>query len=114
MSTPDGPLVKVLADRESVYLPDQASIGKAEAYSWSLLPENSASLLIQALRPLPADVQPGDRSSVEGDSGSQTEDTSEQVSRGFILLWSDRPRALSQRERLWAAAVAAKLQSVLL
>ena len=28
-------------------------------------------------------------------------------------MWSDRPRALSQRERMWAAAVAAKLYMTL-
>lgn len=114
MSSTGSQLEKVLAGGESVYLPYQSSIGKSGSYSWSLMPQSSASLLIQALSPLPADVEEGDRSSFGEDRKSWTEKFSEQGSRGFMLLWSDRPRALSQRERLWAAALAGKLQSVLM
>ena len=32
--------------------------------------------------------------------------------RGLLVLAADRPRALSARERLWAAAIAAKLAAV--
>ena len=33
--------------------------------------------------------------------------------KGFMLLVSERPRALSSKERAWAAAVAAKLHDAL-
>ncbi len=33
-------------------------------------------------------------------------------SRGMLLLFSDQPRGLSQRQRSWAAAIASKLGSV--
>lgn len=104
---------EIIAGRESAYLPNQASIGNAGAYSWSLLPQSSASLLIQALRPLAAAEEQGAESSFGRESNGRAEDSQGGDRQGFVLLWSDRPRSLSQRERLWAAAVAAKLQSVL-
>ena len=114
MSSTGNQLEKLLASRDSVYLPDQSSIGKSGAYGWSLVPQSSASLLIQALCSLPADLEQGDSSSGGQDTTSRTEMLPADISKGFMFLWSDRPRALSQRERLWAAALAAKLQSVLI
>lgn len=100
--------------RESVYLANQSSIENAGAYSWSLLPQSSASLLIQALHPLATAEQQVAESSSMTERNRMAEMRLPGGDRqGFVLLWSDRPRSLSQRERLWAAAVAAKLQSVL-
>lgn len=104
---------EIIAGRESAYMPNQASIGNAGAYSWSLLPQSSASLLIQALRPLASAEEQGAGSSSGRESNGRSESLQRGDSQGFVLLWSDRPRSLSQRERLWAAAVAAKLQSAL-
>ncbi len=104
---------EIIAGRESAYFPSQSNIGKAGAYSWSLLPQSSESLLIQALHPLAAAEEQGAESSSARERDGRAEKLLGGDRKGFILLWSDRPRSLSQRERLWAAAIAAKLQCVL-
>lgn len=77
----------------AVYCPDRAAFAKAGAASWPCVPEGAESLLVQPLVPF------GD-----GAGGSP---------RGLLLLVSERPRALSSKERAWAAAVAAKVHDAL-
>ena len=95
----------------------------------ALLPESASSALVQPLaRSLlesrtasaPADSSGAGSSDPaaasingrvqEGDNEAGRED---ETGAGVLLIWSDRPRALSQRERMWAAAVAAKLYMTL-
>ena len=97
-----------------------------------LLPDSACSVLVQPLRPLPQSASSADDASSSNALGNSQEetnsseiDTSENGrlggdpdrrkarAAGIMMLWSDRPRALSQRERLWAAAVAAKLYDTL-
>ena len=56
---------------------------------------------------LTADMLTGRRDAGQSPSGRDG------AAAGVMIMWSDRPRALSQRERMWAAAVAAKLCSTL-
>lgn len=102
----------VKGTQQSVYMPDEASLSKAGAYSWTMLPQSTKSLLLQGLRPLP-DVEAAETLHI-GRTLEKAGDMADicRQSAGVLMLWSDRPRALSQRERLWAAALAAKLQSV--
>ena len=72
------------------YLPDAGAIGKAGAGGLALLPEGA-----QALWACPMKGRQGG-----GDAGR-------------LLLVAAEPRAFSQKERAWAAAVAAKLGDVL-
>ena len=103
----EGPLAQVLtgAQQPSVYLPDPAAISGAGARQWGFLPGEAQSLLLQRLQELPSSG--GDGGTADSDSMGLTK------GRTVLLLWSDMPRALSQRERLWATAVAAKLSSIL-
>ena len=96
----EGPLAQVLtgAQQPLVYLPDPAAISGAGARQWGFLPGEAQSLLLQRLQVLPS------RDNNVGSTGQAKEST-------VLLLWSDMPRALSQRERLWATAVAAKLSN---
>lgn len=80
-----------------LYCPDRAAIAKAGAGGWPCVPAGAESLLVQPLLPF---------SSSSGSSGST-------APKGFMLLVSERPRALSGKERAWAAAVAAKLHDAL-
>lgn len=77
-----------------LYCPDRAAIAKAGAGGWQCVPEGAESLLVQPLLPF--------------GSGS-----SSGAPQGLMLLLSERPRALSSKERAWAAAVAAKLHDAL-
>ena len=86
----------------SAYLPDRAALGRVGAKSWAFLPAAASSLLIQRLEDAFSEGR-----SEEGDNGSG------KASRGLLVMWSDEPRALSQQERRWAAAVASKLAGVL-
>lgn len=83
-----------------LYCPDKAAIAKAGAGGWPCVPAGAESLLVQPLTPL----------SSAGSSGSAS---SAGQPQGFMLLLSERPRALSGKERAWAAAVAAKLHDAL-
>lgn len=83
-----------------LYCPDSAAIAKAGAASWPGVPEGAESLLAQPLLPL------------EAAAGSAPAAGSA-APRGVLLLVSERQRALSAKERAWAAAVAGKLCSVL-
>lgn len=77
---------------QPLHCPDRAAIAKAGAASWASVPEGADSLLAQPLLCFgQADGSP----------------------QGLLLLLSERPRALSSKERAWAAAVAAKLCSAL-
>lgn len=80
-----------------LYCPDRAAIEKAGAAAWPGVPEGAESLLAQPLAPFE-----GAGGSAAGAQGS-----------GVLLLLSERPRALSSKERAWAAAVAAKLHAAL-
>lgn len=83
-------------DRGALYCPDRAAIVKAGADGWSCVPEGAESLLAQPLLPF-------------GTGGTPAAGPA----RGVLLLVSERPRALSGKERAWAAAVAAKLHAAL-
>lgn len=99
------------------------------ACAGALLPNSACSALVQPLRPLSesrytADASQEPMSGVSASSASTksdnngsvkvgNKDTQEGSPAGVLVLWSDRPRALSQRERIWAAAVAAKLFATL-
>lgn len=91
-----------------------------------MLPDSASSALVQPLRPLlegafsaDAGLKPGGggphSSSTMGEGQAKTDSSGNGSSAdaspaaGVLVLWSDKPRALSQRERMWAAAVAAKL-----
>jgi hypothetical protein len=96
-----------------------------------VLPDSASSVLIQPMQPLPEAKSGASPGQAPQDSGLQNssaadsrhadrqEERSPEPSRadraaaGVLIMWSDRPRALSQRERMWAAAVAAKLCSTL-
>ena len=107
VSTPGSPVEEVVAGRQaSIYLPDAASLASAGTAAWAFLPQSAQSLLVQAL----LGVQQPRSTTVLGDSDPHA--AGYEGNRGVMLLWSDRPRALSQRERLWAAAVAAKLHDI--
>lgn len=77
----------------ALYCPDRGAIDKAGAGAWACVPAGAESLLVQPLLPF------------GGEGGGS--------SRGVLLLVSERPRALSAKERAWAAAIAAKLHDAL-
>lgn len=105
-SMPGSPIEEVVAGRQaSTYLPDAAALASAGTAAWAFMPQSAQSLLVQAL----LGGQPGTGVGL-GDRDAHAAGC--EAGRGVLLLWSDRPRALSQRERLWAAAVAAKLHDV--
>ncbi|PRW61279.1 required for cyt b6 assembly [Chlorella sorokiniana] len=84
-----------------LYCPDKAAIAKAGAGGWPCVPAGAESLLVQPLLPFSSSA----RSSSSATGGASPQ--------GFMLLVSERPRALSGKERAWAAAVAAKLHDAL-
>ena len=91
----------------------------------ALLPESASSALVQPLASsllrsrtaldLAGSSEAGSADSAAASVNGRVQDVDDEAIRedetgaGIILIWSDRPRALSQRERMWAAAVAAKL-----
>ena len=97
----------------------------------ALLPDSASSALIQPLQPLPEakfgasagqapqdnglhDSSAADSRHTDRQEGCSSEPfRADGAAAGVLIMWSDRPRALSQRERMWAAAVAAKLCSTL-
>jgi hypothetical protein len=81
----------------ALYCPDKAALAGAGAAAWGCVPEGAESLLVQPLQPL--------------DSAGGAAQGQEHP--GVLLLLSERPRALSAKERAWAAAVAAKLHTAL-
>lgn len=97
------------------------------ACAGALLPDSACSALVQPLRPLSesrytANASQEPTSVISASSTNSDSNGSAKVSNkdrtggppaGILVLWSDRPRALSQRERIWAAAVAAKLFATL-
>ena len=82
----------------AVYCQDRAAIGRAGAGDWTCVPAGVESLLLQPLLPFDA---------------AGTASASSAAPRGFLMLLSERPRALSSKERAWAAAVGAKLHAAL-
>lgn len=132
----------------AAYLPDAGALaaaglapGAGPGSEAGFLPPGARCVLLQALRPLPADGRAGalGRVSAEGLGsalpealppggdgalpGSAAAISGNGVSSGggpnptpwhggLLVLAADRPRALSARERLWAAAVAAKLAAL--
>lgn len=85
-----------------LYCPDRAAIEKAGAAAWPGVPLGAESLLAQPLLPLDA------ASSTAAGSPSGIA-----APGSVLLLLSERPRALSSKERAWAAAIAAKLHAAL-
>ncbi|KAL4423674.1 hypothetical protein ABPG75_000975 [Micractinium tetrahymenae] len=85
-----------------LYCPDRGAMEKAGAAAWPGVPEGAESLLAQPLLPF----DDADSSGIGSSSGGA-------APRGVLLLLSERPRALSSKERAWAAAVAAKLHAAL-
>lgn len=77
---------------EEMYCPDRAAMERAGLAGWACVPAGVETALAQPLRSM-------------GSAGGPSE--------GTLLLLSERPRALSGRERAWAAALAAKLADVL-
>jgi hypothetical protein len=112
--SPGTPLADAVEGRQPpAYLPDAASLASAGATSWAFLPSSAQSLLVQPL----LGVAPPSVNSREAAGSVQSNGDALAAGRGkmgLLLLWSDRPRALSQRERLWAAAMAAKLHDLTL
>ncbi len=87
-----------------LYCPDKAAIAKAGAGGWPCVPAGAESLLVQPLLPF---------SRASGSSSGSGSSAGGATPQGFMLLLSERPRALSGKERAWAAAVAAKLHDAL-
>lgn len=73
------------AGQQQVWLPDRSALQQAGVSSWGFVPEGVQSALLQAV--------PG---------GKQ-----------LLLVLAERPRALSDKDRKWVAAVANKLGGVL-
>ena len=130
------------------YLPDAGALaaaglapGAGSGSEAGFLPPGSRCVLLQALRPLPADgpmerlgethaeglgsrlpdaLHPGGDGALPGGAaaasadGVSTEGALDPTpwQGGLLVLAADRPRALSVRERLWAATVAAKLAAL--
>lgn len=90
-------------DGKRAYFPEAGSVASAGAFEWGFVPRGAQSLLLQPLQ--------GAEGSREGSGERGNNGTG--GSKGMLILWSDRPRALSQRERNWAAAVGAKARAVL-
>ena len=88
------------AGGQGTYWPDRGAVRAAGAASWTFVPEGAQGVLLQPLLPNEAADGPGS----SGSRGS---------AEGALVLLCDRPRALSSKERAWAAAVAAKLEAVL-
>ena len=110
--------------------------GAASGPEAGFLPPAARCVLLQALRPLPTDgraglaeglgsappealppglngARPGSVAAASGDGVSSGEGLNPKPWHGgLLMLAADRPRALSARERLWAAAVAAKLAAL--
>jgi hypothetical protein len=78
-SSPDAAAVASGA-RPQLWLPDRGAMGRAGADAWACVPRGAGSLLLQGL--------PGG---------------------GLLVVICDRPRALPDKDRKWAAALAAKL-----
>lgn len=89
-----------------LYCPDKAAIAKAGAGGWPCVPAGAESLLVQPLLPFSSASSSSSSSASGSSAGGATP-------QGFMLLLSERPRALSGKERAWAAAVAAKLHDAL-
>jgi hypothetical protein len=79
----------------ALYCPDRGDIAQQGLDGCAIVPAGARSLLVQPLQPF----------SLEGEAGGDP--------RGALLLISERERALSAKERAWAAALAAKLHAVL-
>ena len=117
VSSPD--LASVLAGGvASVYLPDRAALMRGGALDWPFLPRGTQCVLLQSLAPAAAGsassekgVYSESRTSLEGDA--EKKQLSGGGAGGLMVLWSNEPRALTRRQRLWAAAIAAKLGSML-
>ncbi|WIA36779.1 hypothetical protein OEZ86_008037 [Tetradesmus obliquus] len=73
------------AGQQQLWLPDRSALQQAGVSSWGFVPEGVQSALLQAV--------PG---------GKQ-----------LLLVLAERPRALSDKDRKWVAAVASKLGGVL-
>ena len=96
--------------RPSMYLPDRGSISQAGASSWSFLPSSTQTLLLQRLQPLPGTA---DAPAKRADAGGNGSTGVQGAGMTWLMLASVTPRALSRRERLWAAAIAGKLSATL-
>lgn len=135
-------------DAAASYLPDAGALaaaglapGLGPGSEAGFLPPGARCVLLQALRPLPADGPAGPLGRAHGEGlgselpealhprgagglpGGTTAASANGLSGagalnptpwqgGLLVLAADRPRALSARERLWAAAIAAKLAAL--
>lgn len=109
--------------QSSVYLPDRRSIA-GTASSWTFLPAGIQSLLLQRIQPF---AGAGTTSWSEATASQPMNDSpnkavflngadttrARNVEAGWLILAAGRPRSLSRRERLWAAAIAAKLHNAI-
>lgn len=77
-----------------VWLPDRSAVNRIKGLAGTrLIPEGVESLLVQSIPPVTPDQ-----------GGGQG---------GVIMVYSERPRALSDRERRWVAEIARKLSAAL-
>ena len=79
----------------ALYCAERGDIAQQGLDGCAIVPAGARSLLVQPLQPF----------ALEGEAGGGP--------RGALLLISERERALSAKERAWAAALAAKLHAVL-
>ena len=84
-----------------MYCSTRGDIARRGLDSCALVPTGAHSVLVQPLLPM-AEERAGSGGGGDGSS-----------SRGVLVLMSERQRALSSKERAWAQAIAAKLQSAL-
>lgn len=75
----------------ALYLPDPAALARAGADAWGLLPPGAGCALVQPIPGVGAGAPPV----------------------GVLVAAGDAPRALTDRDRAWAASLAAKLAPVL-
>lgn len=85
----------------AAYWPDRAAIRGGGA-ALPCVPAGTQTVLLQPIQPL---AEPGAAGGIASTAGGKP--------RGWLLLLSERPRALSASERAWAAAVAGKLYTAL-
>ena len=93
-------------------LPDSASSALVQPLARTLLRSRTALDLADSSG---AGSDDSAAASINGSmqNGNDKAGREDEAGAGILLVWSDRPRALSQRERMWAAAVAAKLYMTL-
>lgn len=87
-------------ESNAVYLQDRAAIDRIGLGSAAFVPEGVKSALLQPIVPISNNDAGGSNNGLNSN-------------KGYLVLLSERERALSKQERAWAAAIADKLFSVL-